>query len=163
MRRKPFVVSILAMVFAVLFVGGATSAMAQSTIKTTTKDQPVDTIMTTCDVPFEPIHFTGFQRTMYEVKNDHDGSPLRFKFTATWENVVGTTPSGAIYKGKSKYMEQADLDGLPSYHKITVNERFKSKTKGSPDMVYFLKFKIRIDEDGNVTQDKEDERTECKP
>ena len=87
--------SILALAFAVFFVAGAKSSMAQSTTKTTIKDQPLEVVVTQCEAPFEEITFTGFQNSVYEVKNDHNGSPLRFKSTVSWEHVVGTTPARA--------------------------------------------------------------------
>ena len=163
MSVKDLRFSILALAFGFLFMTGAKSSMAQSTTKTTIKDQPIEVVVTQCEAPYEPITFTGFQNSVYEVKNDHNGSPLRFKSTVSWEHVVGTTPSGAIYKGKSKYKEEADLDGLPSYHRLTSSERFKSKTKGAPDMEVTLKLRIKVDENGTVTEDKESQTAECKP
>jgi hypothetical protein len=163
MSRKPLEVSLLAMTFTVLLIAGATSAMAQNATTTTTSTQsPLVQTALTCDT-FEPITFTGFEKTVYEVKNNHDGTPLKFKMSISWEDVVGTTPSGRVYKGTFHSKETSDLDGLPSYHRITVSERFKSKTKGAADTVYTFKFKVKIDEFGNVTQDKEDEKSECKP
>jgi len=163
MSRKPLEVSLSAMTFIVLLIASATSAMAQNATTTTsaTKSPLVQTAFT-CDT-FEPITFTGFQKTEYEVKDSHDGTPLKFKVAISWEDVVGTTPSGRVYKGTYHSKETSDLDGLPSFHRITVSERFKSKTKGAADTVYTFKFKVKIDEFGNVTQDKEDERSECKP
>jgi hypothetical protein len=163
MSRKPLEVSLLAMTFTVLLIAGATSAMAQNATTTTTSTQtPLVQTALTCDT-FEPITFTGFEKTVYEVKNNHDGTPLKFKMSISWEDVVGTTPSGRVYKGTYHSKETSDLDGLPSFHRITVSERFKSKTKGAADTVYTFKFKVKIDEFGNVTQDKEDEKSECKP
>ena len=162
MYTKPLKVSILAIVFGVLFLAGAASAIAQkATTTTTTTKEPLTQTPLTCDT-FEPISFTGFQKTVYEVKDSRDGTPLKFKMTISWEDVVGTTPSGRVYKGTYHSVEQADLDGLPSFHRMTTIERFKSKTKGAGDTVYTLKLRIRVDEFGNVTQDKEGEETECK-
>ncbi len=152
----------VAMTTLVLMMMAAVSAMAQSTTRSTIKDEPINIVIVQCEAPFEPITFTGFQNSVYEVKNSHDGSPLRFKSTVAWEHVVGTTPSGTTYKGKSKSVEEADLDGLPSYHVVTSTERFKSKTKGAPDLEYSLKLRIKIDADGIVTQNKESEKSECK-
>jgi len=163
MYIKPLKVSILAMVFGVLCVASATSAVAQkATSTTTTTKEPLVQTPLTCDT-FEPISFTGFVKSVYEVKDSHDGTPLRVKMSVSWEDVVGTTPSGRVYKGNYHSIDQYDVDGLPSYHRTTTIERFKSKTKGGADTVYTLKLRIRIDAFGNVTQDKESEETECKP
>jgi hypothetical protein len=162
MSVNKFRLLIPALAFAVLLVAGGKSAMAQnaSTTTTTTKE-PLATVAYTCDT-FEPITFTGYQKTVYEVKNSHDGTPLKFKMTTSWDDVVGTTPSGRVYKGTMNTKDAADLDGLPSYHRFTISQRFKSKTKAAADTVYTFKLKIKVDEFGNVTQDKEDERSECK-
>src|SRR3954470_24100531 len=115
MSRKPLGVSLLAMTFIVLLIAGATSAMAQNATTTTTatKSPLVQTAFTCCT--FEPITFTGFQKTVYEVKDNHDGTPMKFKMAMSWEDVVGTTPSGRVYKGTYHSKETSDLDGLPSF------------------------------------------------
>jgi hypothetical protein len=163
MSVKKFRFSILALAFAVLFVAGAKSSMAQSaTTTSTTIKEPLNyNAALTCDT-FEPITFSGFQKTVYDVKNFNDGSPRRVKMTVTWDDVVGTTTSGRVYKASSTSREEYDVDGLPSYHRISITQRFKSKTKGAADTVYTLKLKVKVDVDGSVTQDKEDERVDCK-
>ena len=162
MSVKKIRFSILALAFAVLFVAGAKSSMAQSaTTTSTTTKEPLNYVALTCDT-FEPITFSGFQKTVYDVKNFHDGSPRRVKMTVTWDDVTGTTPSGRVYKASSTSREEYDVDGLPSYHRISITQRFKSKTKAAADTVYTLKFRVKVDVDGSVTQDKEDERVDCK-
>jgi len=162
MSVKKFRFSILALAFAVLFVAGAKSSMAQSaTTTSTTIKEPLNYVALTCDT-FEPITFSGFQKSVYDVKNFNDGSPRRVKMTVTWDDVTGTTPSGRVYKASSTSREEYDVDGLPSYHRISITQRFKSKTKAAADTVYTLKLKVKVDVDGSVTQDKEDERVDCK-
>ena len=161
MSVKKFRFSILALAFAVLFLAGAKSSMAQSATTSTTINEPLNYTALTCDT-FEPITFSGSQKTVYDVKNFNDGSPRRVKMTVTWDDVVGTTVSGRVYKASSTSREEYDVDGLPSYHRISIKQRFKSKTKGAADTVYTLKLKVKVDVDGSVTQDKEDEKVECK-
>jgi hypothetical protein len=162
MSVKKFRFSILALAFAVLFLAGAKSSMAQSaTTTSTTTKEPISFVALTCDT-FDPITFSGYQKTVYDVKNYHDGSPRRVKMTVTWDDVVGTTVSGRVYKASSTSREEYDVDGLPSYHRISIKQRFKSKTKGAADTVYTLRLKVKVDADGSVTQDKEDEKVECK-
>ena len=162
MSRKSLKVSILAMVFGLLFVAGTKSAMAQSatTTKTTTSEPTAFTALT-CDT-FEPITFNGYVKTVYEVKDDHDGSPRKLKMSVTWDDVTGTTTSGRVYKATSTSKEAYDLDGLPSYQKMSMTQRFKSKTRGAADSIYTLKIKITVDVYGNITQDKESERVDCR-
>jgi hypothetical protein len=162
MSRKKFRTSILALAFGVLVMAGTESAMAQtSTTTKTTTTEPTTFTALTCDT-FEPITFTGSVKTVYEVKDDHDGSPRKLKMSVTWDDVTGTTLSGRVYKASSTSKEAYDLDGLPSYQRTSMNQRFKSKTKGAADSTYTLKIRIKVDVDGNVTQDKESERVECK-
>jgi len=162
MSVKKFRFSILALAFAVLFVAGAKTSLAQSaTTTTTTTNEPLNFVALTCDT-FEPITFTGSQKTVYDVKNYNDGSPRKVKMTVKWDDVVGTTPSGLVYKASSTSKEEYDLDGLPSYHRMSIRQRFKSKNKGAADSIYTLKLRIKVDVDGTVTQDKEDERVDCK-
>jgi len=161
MSVKKFRFSILALAFAVLFLAGAKSSMAQSATTSTTINEPLNYTALTCDT-FDPITFTGSQKTVYDVKNFNDGSPRRVKMTVTWDDVVGTTVSGRVYKASSTSREEYDVDGLPSYHRISIKQRFKSKTKGAADTVYTLRLKVKVDADGSVTQDKEDEKVECK-
>ena len=171
MSRKKIRTSILALAFGVLVMAGAESALAQTstttmaqtstTTKTTTTEPLTNFIALTCDT-FEPITFNGYVKTVYEVKDDHDGSPRKLKMTVTWDDVTGTTPSGRFYKATSTSKEAYDLDGLPSYQRTSMNQRFKSKTKGAADSIYTLKIKITVDVYGNVTQDKESERVDCK-
>ena len=161
MSVKKFRFSILALAFAVLFLAGAKSSMAQSATTSTTINEPLNYTALTCDT-FEPITFSGSQKTVYDVKNFHDGSPRRVKMTVTWDDVVGTTVSGRVYKASSTSREEYDVDGLPSYHRMSIKQRFKSKTKGAADTVYTLRLKVKVDVDGSVTQDKEDEKVECK-
>jgi len=163
MSRKKFRTSILALAFGVLVMAGAESAMAQTstTTKTTTTEPLINFIALTCDT-FEPITFNGYVKTVYEVKDDHDGTPRKLKMTVTWDDVTGTTPSGRFYKASSTSKEAYDLDGLPSYQRTSMNQRFKSKTKGAADSIYSLKIKITVDVYGSVAQDKESERVDCK-
>lgn len=161
MSVKKFRFSMLALAFAVLFLAGAKSSMAQSATTSTTIKEPLNYTALTCDT-FEPITFSGSQKSVYDVKNFNDGSPRRVKMTVTWDEVVGTTTSGRVYKASSTSREEYDVDGLPSYHRISITQRFKSKTKGAADTVYTLKLKVKVDVDGSVTQDKEDEKVECK-
>ena len=161
MSVKKFRFSILALAFAVLFLAGAKSSMAQSTNTSTTINEPLNYTALTCDT-FEPITFSGSQKSVYDVKNFNDGSPRRVKMTVTWDDVVGTTVSGRVYKASSTSREEYDVDGLPSYHRMSIKQRFKSKTKGAADTVYTLRLKVKVDVDGSVTQDKEDEKVECK-
>ena len=162
MSRKKFRTSILALAFGVLVMAGAESAMAQtSTTTKTTTTEPTTFTALTCDT-FEPITFSGYVKTVYEVKDDHDGSPRKLKMSVTWDDVTGTTVSGRVYKATSTSKEAYDLDGLPSYQRTSMTQRFKSKTKGAADSIYTLKIKINVDANGNITQDKESERVECK-
>ena len=162
MSRKNFRTSILALAFGVLVMAGAESAMAQtSTTTKTTTSEPTTFTALTCDT-FEPITFTGSVKTVYEVKDDHDGSPRKLKMSVTWDDVTGTTLSGRVYKATSTSKEAYDLDGLPSYQRMSMTQRFKSKTKGAADSIYSLKIRIKVDVDGNITQDKESERVDCK-
>jgi hypothetical protein len=143
-------------------MAGTESAMAQtSTTTKTTTTEPTTFTALTCDT-FEPITFNGYVKTVYEVKDDHDGNPRKLKMSVTWDDVTGTTLSGRVYKASSTSKEAYDLDGLPSYQRTSMNQRFKSKTKGAADSTYTLKIRIKVDVDGNVTQDKESERVECK-
>ena len=164
MTKKSFAVSIPAIVFALLFMAGTKSIMAQTpqtaTSVTTTINEPVSFMATTCDT-FETITFTGFQKTVYEVKDNKDGSPRKMTTTVNWEGVKGTTGSGVVYKGTYKSKESFDLDGLPSYYHLDINQRWTGKGK-APDMIYRLRHIVRIDALGNVTREKESERVECK-
>jgi hypothetical protein len=135
-------------------------AQTSTTTKTTT-NEPTTFIALTCDT-FEPITFTGSVKTVYEVKDDHDGNPRKLKMSVTWDDVTGTTLSGRVYKATSTSKEAYDLDGLPSYQRTSITQRLKSKTKGAADSIYSLKIRIRVDADGNVTQDKASERVDCK-
>ena|SRR5258705_8944049 len=163
MSRKKIRISILVFAFGVLVMAGAKSAMAQSstTTKTTTSQALDNFIAYTCDT-FEQITFNGSVKTVYEVKDDHDGSPRKLRMSVTWDDVTGTTPSGRMYKASSTSKEAYDLDGLPSYQRMSMTQRFKSKTKGAADSIYTLKIKITVDVYGNITQDKETERVDCK-
>jgi hypothetical protein len=143
-------------------MAGTESAMAQtSTTTKTTTTEPTTFTALTCDT-FEPITFTGSVKTVYEVKDDHDGSPRKLKMSVTWDDVTGTTLSGRVYKASSTSKEAYDLDGLPSYQRTSITQRLKSKTKGAADSIYTLKIKINVDANGNITQDKESERVDCK-
>jgi len=160
MSRKTSKVLLLAITFAVLFMAGAKSAMAQRSV-TTTIDEPLNNnTALTCDT-FQPIQFTGFVRTVYETVYNKDGSPGKLKITTNWENVSGTDTSGRQYKGHLHSLEVIDLDGLPSEYKHNVTERFIGKGK-VPDLVYRLRFDVKIDVNGNVTHTKDTEITECK-
>jgi hypothetical protein len=135
-------------------------AQSSTTTKTTTSQELNNFVALTCDT-FEPITFNGYVKTVYEVKDDHDGSPRKLKMTVTWDDVTGTTTSGRVYKATSTSKEAYDLDGLPSYQRMSMTQRFKTKTKGA-DSIYTLKIKITVDVYGNITQDKESERVDCK-
>ena len=163
MSRNNFRISILALAVGVLVMAGAESAMAQSstTTKTTTSEPLNSFAALTCDT-FETITFNGSVKSVYEVKDDHDGTPRKLKMSVTWDDVTGTTPSGRFYKATSTSKEAYDLDGLPSYQKMSMTQRFKSKTKGAADSIYSLKINIKVDVYGNITQDKESERVDCK-
>jgi len=169
MSRKKFRISILALAVGVLVMAGAESAMAQSSITTTnstttktTTSEPLNNFLAlTCDT-FETITFNGYVKSVYEVKDDHDGNPRKLKMSVTWDDVTGTTLSGRVYKATSTSKEAYDLDGLPSYQRTSITQRLKSKTKGAADSIYSLKINIKVDAFGNVTQDKESERSDCK-
>lgn len=162
MTRKTFAVSIMTAVFALLFMAGTKSAMAQSaTTVTTTIKEPLNFVGTTCDT-FEPINFTGRQNTVYEVVNDGAGN-MKLHIHSNWQDVSGSTPSGRQYRGTNTSNETIDLEGLPSEHTITINQRWIGKGKGAPNLIYNLRFNIRIDANGNVTSQKDSESTECKP
>ena len=164
MSRKKVKALLLVLALAVLFVAGTKSILAQSATntKTTTSEPLFYNAALTCDT-YEPITFTGSQKTVYEVQDYHDGSPRRLKMSVSWDDVTGTTTSGRVYKATSTSKEAYDLDGLPSYQRMSITQRFKSKTKGAADFIYTLKIKIKVDVDGFVTQDKESERVDCKP
>jgi len=159
MSTKAFKVSLLAMTFAVLFMAGAKSTMAQRTVSTTI-DEPLNFAGFACDT-FEPIQFTGFVRTVYQTVYKGDGSPDKLMISTNWENVTGTTASGRVYKGKYNSKESIPLDGLPSQYKHNVTERWIGKGN-IPDLVYRLRFVVKVDSNGNVTHLKDSETTECK-
>jgi hypothetical protein len=160
MIRTTLKFSLVALTFGVLLIAGANSAMAQRSV-TTTIDEPLNNnAALTCDT-FQPIQFTGFVRTVYETVYNKDGSPDKLKITTNWENVSGTDTSGRQYKGHLHSLEVIDLDGLPSEYKHNVMERFIGKGK-VPDLVYRLRFDVKIDVNGNVTHLKDTEITECK-
>lgn len=161
MTRKPFAVSIMAMVFALLFMVGTKSVVAQSaTTVTTTIKEPLNFVGNTCDT-LEPITFTGRQNTVYEVVNDGLGH-LKVHIHSNWQDVSGSTASGRQYRGTNTSNEDIDIDGLPSEHTINVNQRWIGKGKGVPNLIYNLRFNIRIDANGNVTSQKDSETVECK-
>jgi hypothetical protein len=161
MSVKKFRFSILALGFAVLFMAGAKSSIAQSATTVTTQiKEPLNFVGQTCDT-FEPITFTGYQHTVYEVVNDGSGG-LKMHIHSNWQNVSGSTPSGRQYRGTNTSNEDIDLDGLPSEHTITVNQRWIGKGKDAPNLIYNLRFNIKVDANGNVTSIKESETTECK-
>ena len=161
MSVKIFRFSILALAVGVLFMAGAKSSMAQSaTTVTTTIKEPITFVGQTCDT-FEPITFTGMQNTVYEVVNDGAGS-LKLHIHSNWQNVSGSTPTGRQYHGTNTSNEDIDVDSLPSEHTITVNQRWIGKGKGVPNLIYNLRFNIRIDVNGNVTSQKDNETVECK-
>jgi hypothetical protein len=162
MNVKFFRFSILALAFGVLFVAGAKSSMAQSATTVTTQvKEPLNYVGQTCDT-FEPITFSGYQHTVYEVVNDGAGS-LKMHIHSNWQNVSGSTVSGRQYRGVNTSNETIDLDGLPSEHTITVNQRWIGKGKGAPNLIYNLRFNIKVDANGNVTSVKDSETVECKP
>jgi len=161
MRKKTFTIPILALTFAILFMAGTKSVMAQSaTTVTTTIKEPLNFVGNSCDT-LEPITFTGRQNTVYEVVNDGLGN-LKVHIHSNWQEVSGTTASGRSYRGTNTSNETIDIDSLPSEHTITVNQRWIGKGKGVPNLIYNLRFNIRIDANGNVTSQKDSETVECK-
>jgi hypothetical protein len=164
MSRKTVKISLLVIALAVLFMAGTKSSMAQSaTVTRTTMSEPMSTnFWLTCDT-FEEINFTGSVRTVAETINSHDGSRVRVKITDTWDDVVGTTASGRVYRGTLNSKDMYDLDFLPSYFKTTQMQRFKSKTPGAADTFLKLIYRWRVDIDGNITRERIDERTMCTP
>jgi hypothetical protein len=157
-RFRPWV---LAFAFGVLLLVGTNVTIAQTatTVSTTIKE-PLDFASQTCGV-VEPIKFTGTQDTLYEVVNDGTGR-FTLKVTSNWQNVVGTTPGGLTFQGTNTSDETIDLDSLPSEQAITVNQRWMGKDD-TPNLVYTLKFNIKIDADGKVTSTKSSETAECEP
>ncbi len=161
MTRKTLKLSILALAFGVLFMAGAKSSLAQSAYTVATQiKEPLNFVGATCDT-FEPITFTGYQHTVYEVVNDGAGN-MKLHIHSNWQNVSGVTPTGRQYRGTNTSNESIDLDGMPSEHTINVNQRWIGKGKGAPNMIYNLRYNIRIDANGNVTSQKDSETTECK-
>jgi hypothetical protein len=95
------------------------------------------------------------------VVNDGTGR-FTLKVNSNWQNVVGTTPGGLTLQGTNTSDETIDLDSLPSEQAITVNQRWMGKDD-MPNLVYTLKFNIKIDADGKVTSSKSSETAECEP
>jgi hypothetical protein len=151
---------ILVVAFGVFLTAGANVTMAQTatTVSTTIKE-PLNFAAQTCDT-LQPITFTGTQDTVYDVVNDGTGV-LTLKVHASWENVVGMIAGGRTFAGLSTSDETIELDSLPSEQTVTVNQRWIGKDDG-PNLVYTLKFNLKIGADGTVTSSKSSEVVECK-
>lgn len=149
----------LILAFGLVLVGGAGAAMGQTaTSISTTIREPLSFVATTCDT-LEPLTFTGNQETVYELVNDGNGV-LKLKVHSDWQNVTGTTTSDRVYSGSSTFDDTIDIDSLPSEQTITLNHRWLGKNE-APNLVYTLKFNIRIAADGSVTSQKSSEIVEC--
>ena len=160
MSKKTLKVPLLAMVFSVLLMAGVKSAMAQSaTTVTTTIKQPLNFVALTCELP-ESVTFTGTQDNVYEVINDGAGH-LKLHIHSNWLNVSGSTPSGRQYRGTNESDQTIDLAGLPWEDVITVNEQWIGKAAGAPNMIYNLRFAVKVGADGSVVSQKDKETIEC--
>jgi hypothetical protein len=157
-RFRPWV---LAFAFCVFLLAGTnvTTAQTATTVSTTIRE-PLDFASQTCGV-IEPIKFTGTQDTLYEVVNDGTGR-FTLKVNSDWQNVVGITPGGLTLRGTNTSDETIDLDGLPGEQDITVNQRWMGKDE-TPNLVYTLKYTVKIDADGKVTSSKSGETVTCEP
>jgi len=132
---------------------GQTATSISTTIR-----EPLNFVATTCD-SLEPITFTGNQETVYELVNDGNGV-LKLNLHSDWQNVTGNTSSGVAYRGSSTFDTTIDLDSIPSDQVITLNHRWLGKN-AAPNLVYTLKFNLRIAADGTVTSQKANEIVEC--
>ena len=161
MTEKGFRFLILLFAFGVFFVAARNTTMAQTaTTITTTVNQPINFAAQTCDTT-EPISFTGTQDTVYEVVNDGTGV-LKLQIHSSWENVLGTTAGGHLFRGTNMSDENIDLDSLPSDQTVTMDQLWIGRAIDSTNMVYTLTFKITIGADGKVTAQKNSEIVECK-
>ena len=155
-RLRPW---ILAVAMGVCLAASANVTMAQTatTVSTTIKE-PLNFVAQTCDT-LQPITFTGTQDMVYEVVNDGTGV-LTLKVNSNWENVVGTIAGGLTIAGVSTSDETIDLDSLPSEQTVTVYQRWMGKND-APNLVYTLKFNLKVAADGTVTSTKSSEVVEC--
>jgi len=159
MSRIKFRPMILSVAFAVVLLGGAQAALGQTaTSISTTIKEPLNFVATTCDT-LESITFTGNQETVYELVNDGNGV-LKLNVHSDWQNVIGVTPSGLAFRGSSTFDTTIDLDSLPTEQAITLNHRWLGKNEG-PNLVYTLKFNLKIAADGSLTSQKLSEVVEC--
>jgi hypothetical protein len=161
MSERRFRLCVLAVAFGVFLLAGTNATIAQTatTVSTTIKE-PLDFASQTCGV-VEPIKFSGTQDTLYEVVNDGTGR-FTLKINSDWQNVVGITPGGLTFRGTNTSDETIDLDSLPGEQDITVNQRWMGKDE-TPNLVYTLKYNIKIDADGKVTSSKSGETVKCEP
>jgi hypothetical protein len=155
-RIRPW---ILALAFGIFLIAGTSVTMAQTatTVSTTIKE-PLNFVSTTCDT-LEPVTFTGTQDTLYEVVNDGTGV-FTLKVHSNWENVIGSIASGRAFSGSNVSDETIDLGSLPTEQTITVDQRWLGKGD-APNLVYTLKFNIKVAADGTVTSSKSSEVVEC--
>lgn len=160
MSKKTFKVPFLAMVFGILLLAGAQSAMAQSafTVSTTVKE-PINSVATTCDLG-EAVTFTGTLDSVYEVINDGAGS-LKLHIHSNWQNVIGSTASGLQYRGTNESDQTLDLASLPWEDTITVSEQWVGKGDGARNLVYTLSFVVKVAADGSVVTTKDKESITC--
>jgi hypothetical protein len=150
----------LVSVFGVFLAATAATQAQTATVVSTTVRESLNFASHTCQA-VEAVTFTGTQDTVYEVVNDGSGE-LKLVAHSNWENVLGTSASGRLFRGTNLSDETLDITSLPSEQTISVSQRWLGSGEDSPSMVYTLKYRITIASNGNVTSHKDRENVECR-